>query len=85
MRIIVVYDINQERVCKVMKVCREYLHHVQNSVFEGDITQANFKVLKEILEGIIEEKDSILIYKFRSQMYKKEIIGIEKNETGNII
>lgn len=85
MRIIIVYDIKQERVFRVMKICREYLHHVQNSVFEGDITDGNFNLLKQSLLGLVEENDSILIYKFRNKIYKKEIIGTEKNETGNII
>jgi CRISPR-associated protein Cas2 len=85
MRVIIVYDINQKRVSKVMKICREYLHHVQNSVFEGDITTANFNQIKDRLLGVIDEVDSVLIYTFRTAMYKKEVLGFEKNEISNII
>jgi CRISPR-associated protein Cas2 len=85
MRIILVYDINVKRVSKVMRISREYLHHVQNSVFEGDITNKNFTRLKERLDSIICDEDSVIIFKFRSLMYSKEILGIEKNEISNII
>ena len=43
MYIVLVYDIGEERVARIMKVCRKYLNHIQNSVFEGEISVANFK------------------------------------------
>ncbi|MEM3489884.1 MAG: CRISPR-associated endonuclease Cas2, partial [Nitrososphaerota archaeon] len=41
MYVILAYDIGEERVNKVLKICRKYLTWVQNSVFEGDLTEAN--------------------------------------------
>lgn len=38
MFVIVTYDVSQKCVTKVMKICRKYLNHIQNSVFEGMIT-----------------------------------------------
>ena len=78
---ILVYDIGEERVAKVLKTCRKYMTWVQNSVFEGDITEGNMQKLKTELKGIIKhEKDSILIYTFQSKKYyTKENIGQEKN------
>ena len=35
MYVIAVYDVNQKRVAKMLKLCRRYLHWIQNSVFEG--------------------------------------------------
>ncbi|MEN2993717.1 MAG: CRISPR-associated endonuclease Cas2, partial [Thermodesulfovibrio sp.] len=46
MRVILVYDINEKRVSKVLKTCRKYLHWVQNSVFEGELTEAKLEKLK---------------------------------------
>ena len=43
MFIILVYDIDVKRVGKVLKKCREYLNWVQNSVFEGEITDVGGK------------------------------------------
>ena len=38
MYIILVYDIGEKRVAKMLKLCRRYLNWIQNSVFEGEIT-----------------------------------------------
>ena len=46
MFVIVTYDVAQKRVTKTMKICRKYLTHVQNSVFEGMITEGKLNKLK---------------------------------------
>jgi len=51
-----VYDIGEKRVQKVLKTSRKYLFWVQNSVFEGEITKANYVKLKAELKKIIDEK-----------------------------
>ncbi|MCF6464455.1 CRISPR-associated endonuclease Cas2 [Clostridium sp. Cult2] len=80
MFVILVYDIEQKRVGKVLKTCRKYLYWVQNSVFEGEISEANLIKLKIELKGIIDkDKDSVIIYSFRTTRYSSiEIIGIKK-------
>ena len=80
MKVILVYDINEKRVAKVLKTCREYLYWVQNSVFEGEISPAKLEKLKIQLKQIINpEEDSVIIYTFRSEWYtKREIIGVQK-------
>ncbi|MED0674140.1 CRISPR-associated endonuclease Cas2 [Aneurinibacillus thermoaerophilus] len=87
MFVILVYDVNQKRVAKALKTCRAYLNWVQNSVFEGEMTEANFKILKMKLEKIIDtSEDSIIIYTFRSTKYsRREIMGVEKNELTQFI
>ncbi|WP_042699088.1 CRISPR-associated endonuclease Cas2 [Thermococcus sp. PK] len=85
MYVIIVYDVAVERVNKVKKFLRQYLHWVQNSVFEGEITLAEFERIKAGLKEIIDEnEDSIVVYKLRS-MPKRETIGIEKNPLDDII
>ena len=82
---IIVYDVAVERVNKVKKFLRQYLHWVQNSVFEGEVTLAEFERIKAGLADIIDEdEDSILIYKLRS-MPKRESLGVEKNPMEDII
>jgi len=73
-------EIEEERVAKVLKICRKYLYWVQKSVFEGEITEAKLEKLKTELKKTIKlEEDSILIYTFTNTWYtKKEVIGIEK-------
>jgi len=76
MRIILIYDINVERVTKVMKLCRQYLEHIQNSVFEGDITDADLRELKSKLSKIINNfiKSVIIII-----INKNEKLWIRRN------
>ncbi len=80
MYVILVYDIKEERVAKVLKTCRKYLNWVQNSVFEGELTSAKLEKLKAELKRIINlDEDSVIIYRFRSLMYSsREILGVEK-------
>jgi CRISPR-associated protein Cas2 len=85
MYIIIVYDVSVERVNKVKKFLRGHLHWVQNSVFEGEVTTAEFERIKAGLKELInEEEDSVVIYKLRS-MPGREIIGVEKNPMEDII
>ncbi|MDW8003039.1 MAG: CRISPR-associated endonuclease Cas2 [Deltaproteobacteria bacterium] len=80
MKVILVYDVNQKRVSRVLKTCRKYLHWVQNSVFEGEITEGRLERLKTELKKIIDQaEDSVVIYTFQSEWYtKRETIGIKK-------
>ena len=75
-----VYDINEERVNKVLKIGRKYLNWMQNSVLEGDITKAKLTKLKMELKRIIKvEEDSIIFYKLRTKkFFDRETMGKEK-------
>ncbi|KAA5805774.1 CRISPR-associated endonuclease Cas2 [Thermoanaerobacterium thermosaccharolyticum] len=77
---ILVYDVNEKRVNKVLKTCRKYLNWVQNSVLEGEISDANFRKLKSEISRIInKDEDSVIIYILRTTKYSdREIIGLEK-------
>jgi len=82
MYVIVVYDVEEKRVAKVCKFLRQYLHWVQNSVFEGELTDGKFKEMQIGLKKRIKgEKDSVLFYKFRTNYdIDKEVMGLEKSE-----
>jgi len=77
MYVIMVYDVGEELLAKVLKTGRKYLTWIQNSVFEGQITESKLEKLKTELKKIIEpEKDSIIFFKLReAYLTKKEIIG----------
>lgn len=85
---IAVYDISSpHRLSRVLKIFRKYLEWVQNSAFEGELTETQFLNLKkELRKAIDKEKDSILFFFSESRKYiDKEVLGIEKNELTNII
>jgi len=87
MYLIMVYDIAEERVYKVLKTARKYLTWVQNSVLEGEISDAGFERLKMELREIIEEdEDSVIFYTMRTTRYtSRENMGIVKGGEQQII
>lgn len=69
MLVLITYDVNvvseggQKRLRNIAKTCLDYGMRVQNSVFECEVTPAQFVVLKNELVGIFdEERDSLRFY-----------------------
>ncbi|WP_022947919.1 CRISPR-associated endonuclease Cas2 [Methylohalobius crimeensis] len=69
MLVLVTYDVNvtsetgQKRLRQIAKVCLDYGMRVQNSVFECEVTPAEFTVLKTKLMEIFDpELDSLRFY-----------------------
>jgi CRISPR-associated protein Cas2 len=87
MFVILVYDVAEKRVGKALKKCRQYLTWVQNSVFEGEISEGNLKKLKMELNKIINTtEDSVIIYAFQNTRYSnREVMGLSKNSQDVII
>jgi CRISPR-associated protein Cas2 len=87
MYVILVYDIGEKRVGKMLKHCRKYLNWIQNSVFEGEITEVK---LKEMVLGakkiMNEETDSLIMFKSRNEKWlDKEVVGVERMEIDNFL
>jgi len=87
MYIILVYDVSVERVNKVKSYLRQHLNWVQNSVFEGEITDSKLRELKNGLNEIIKkDKDNIIIYASKSDKFLiREMIGTSKSDISNIL
>lgn len=85
MYVILVYDFEVKRVGKILKLCRRYLNWIQNSVFEGEISELGLKELLTAAKKIMnEERDSIILFKSRdSKWMDKQVIGKEKNDLDN--
>ncbi len=85
--IIVTYDIRDDRVNKVRKILKKYFMWVQNSVFEGDITEGKLEKCKHELAKVINvQEDSIYFYSLENRLnYKKIVMGVEKELTANIL
>ena len=56
MYVIIVYDVGEKRVGKILKLCRQYLCGIQNSVFEGELSDAKLRELKLKIKGIINSR-----------------------------
>ena len=94
MYVILVYDINLEEkeghrvLSKVFKICKKYLSHIQNSVFEGELLESQvMKLQLEINKYIRKDKDSVILFKSRNQRWlEKEFWGkVESDKTDNFL
>ena len=74
-------------MARALKTCRKYLNWVQNSVFEGEISEVNLKKLKAEMTRIMNmSEDSVIIYTWRTQRYSsREILGVEKGPIDLIV
>ena len=85
MYILVTYDVDttdksgQRRLRRVAKACLDYGQRVQNSVFECELTDVQFCILKERINEIIDlSLDSIRFYHLnRSENRRVEVMGVE--------
>lgn len=71
----------------MLKLCRKYLHWVQNSVFEGEISEVKMEELKLRAKSLMDEEiDSLIVFKSRDEKWlDKEVIGHERSTLDNII
>lgn len=61
MYVILVYDFGEKRVNKMLKLCRKYLNWIQNSVFEGEISEVRLKELLMQSEAFMKKKRIVLL------------------------
>ena len=94
MYVILVYDINlenkegQKALRSVYKICKKYLVHIQNSVFEGELLESQLLKLKSELKTYIrDDKDSVIVFKSRNQRWMEKMFfgKIEDDATDNFI
>ncbi|HOK41678.1 MAG TPA: CRISPR-associated endonuclease Cas2 [bacterium] len=93
MYIILVYDINtetkegQRRLNKVFKICKQYLSHIQKSVFEGELTNAKIEELKFKLNSLLDNScDSVIIFSSRDiKWMNKDLLGLKIDKADNFI
>ena len=87
MYVILVYDVKQQRVGRMLKLCRRYLHWIQNSVFEGEISEVKLAELLAKARSVLdEEEDSVILFKSRTQQWlEKQVVGRERSSLGNIL
>lgn len=63
-----VYDVNVERVAKVLHIGRKYLKHIQNSFLEGELSPAQYhKLQAELRKTINPDQDTVRFYSARTK------------------
>lgn len=88
MYVVLVYDISQgnngqKRWSHVFKICKKFLSHIQNSVFEGEISKVELTKLQQELKPYIDKRtDSVIIFKSRQERWlDKEFWGKDDDKT----
>jgi CRISPR-associated protein Cas2 len=79
MFVLMVYDVGEKRVAKVLRLARTSLSWVQNSVLEGELSPGAFAEFKMKVRKILDEEyDRVLFYVWRSGKYtSRESLGRE--------
>lgn len=87
MYVILVYDVGEKRGGKMLRLVRKYLSWIQNSVFEGEITDVKLKELKFQAKEIMDlNTDSLIIFASRNEKWlEKEIVGNERSSVDTFL
>lgn len=86
MLVLITYDVSvvtdggQRRLRQVAKTCLDYGMRVQNSVFECEVTPAQFTVLKSELVDIFDPDNDSLRFYFLGKKGRKRVehVGAKK-------
>lgn len=81
------YDVAVERLDSVRGILRRYLNWIQNSAFEGELTEGLLEELKVKLRDAVDvNHDSIIFYTTSNPKWiKKKVLGVEKSEVTQVL
>jgi CRISPR-associated protein Cas2 len=57
------YDVDASRVARFLRLFRTYMHWVQNSVFEGELTAAQLRALTHAVKALLQDGDSVIVFR----------------------
>jgi CRISPR-associated protein Cas2 len=87
MYVIIVYDVGVERIDAVRHILKKYLTWIQNSAFEGEITQGKLEEARLLIASVMDrEKDSVVVYSVSNPSWlEKQTWGRDKGTTDNVL
>jgi len=86
MYVIVVYDMEADRTHLMLKLCRRYLVHVQNSVLEGEISEGDLATLNGEIEDLLQEGESVMFYELSSdRLLNRTVYGDDPAEDSRFL
>jgi len=84
--VVVVYDMDAERTHLMLNFLRKFLTHVQNSVFEGEITEGDLETIQNKAEEMLEPEESTIIYRMSSEKYvERTVFGDDPAEDARFL
>lgn len=87
MYVIVAYDVGVERLDTVRHILKQYLTWIQNSAFEGELSEGSLEELRLKIYAIIDpEVDSVVIYTINNRSWvNRRIWGREKGAPESVL
>jgi CRISPR-associated protein Cas2 len=83
---IVVYDMEAKRTRLLRKLCRRYLTHVQNSVFEGEISEGDLQALRGEIRDTLQSGESAIVYELSSdRLLSRTVVGQDPTEDSRFL
>ena len=84
--VIAVYDVQADRTRLFLNYLRRFLIHVQNSVFEGEVTEGELERMRNGLEDLLEPGESTIIYTVSAEDYvDRTVFGEDPTEDSQFL
>lgn len=83
--LIVVYDFESDRTALPRKFLRKYLTHVQNSVFEGSVTEGQADEIRAQLSEMRNADESVIVYDCYEPSVDRIVYGEDAKEEERFI
>jgi CRISPR-associated protein Cas2 len=84
--VVLVYDMEAHRTQLMLKLCRRYLTHVQNSVLEGEISKGDLQQLRGEIEDILVVGESVIVYELSSDtLLNRTVYGEDPTEDSRFL
>jgi len=70
----------------MLKLCRRYLTHVQNSVLEGEISKGDLQRLRGEIEDTLVVGESVIVYELSSDtLLNRTVYGEDPTEDSRFL
>ena len=84
--VIAVYDVQADRTRLFRNYLRRFLIHVQNSVFEGEVTEGELERMRNDLEEMLAPGESTIIYTVSAESYvDRTVFGEDPTEDSQFL
>ncbi len=86
MYLLIVYDTDRKNCAKLHKYLKRYLNWNQRSVFEGTVTEAQYRKIKNTIDHIRADNSHVVFYSMENdKLLNREELGQGEGNTSNIL
>ena len=84
--VIAVYDVQADRTRLFRNYLRRFLIHLQNSVFEGKVTEGELERMRSHLDDLLEPGESTIVYTVSAESYvDRTVFGDDPTEDSQFL